>query len=193
MFLFTLLLITFIFDNINAKEELSMDSEMNNRPYYAAYLQDGSCILRSPSTPNEWATYHTIRQMEIVNRYCPKDYVYNANDPEELMPTNYRFVFVDTALSKGQVVGVIRVDLLKDQESSIRWVAIASEHQGKRYGTKMLTLVEQFVQIHGKRLIRVPAEEASKAFYQNVGFVPMDWPDAPQNDGNVFLSKVITG
>lgn len=165
---------------------------MNNGLVHTFSFEQGNFILRSPMTSREWQTYHDIRQTEIVNRYCSKDYLYNFNDPEEQMTTNYRFVLMDAYLSNEKVVGVIRVDLLKGQESSIRWVAIAPGNQRKGYGTIMLTLVEQFVLSQGRHLIRVPAEEESKVFYEKLGFLPMDWPDAPQHDSSLLLAKLIT-
>ena len=80
-------------------------------PIHNFQLSDGTCLLRLPISSAEWHTYHTIRQKEIVERYCAKSYVYNPDHPDELSPSNFRFVLFHMILQK--VVGVIRVDLLE--------------------------------------------------------------------------------
>jgi N-acetylglutamate synthase-like GNAT family acetyltransferase len=152
-------------------------------------FEDDSCVLRSPSTQQEWDDYHMIRQAEIVARYCPVDYQYDYEDPEEQAALNFRFILVLKALQT--VIGTLRIDLLSCDESSLRWVAIAQAFQKKGYGTRMLELGQKFVASQNRKLIRIPAEKTSSGFYEKIGFVPTDWPEAPKDSGNVFLAKAL--
>ena len=180
----------FVFINVNSMHTCSIEErDHKSGPAHFYEVEKGFDVLRSPETRNEWKRYHEIRKQEIVKRYCPQDYKYNKADSEELCSSNYRFIFTDTSLQNSGVIGVIRVDLLERAECSIRWVAIASEFQDKGYGKRMLELVQQFAMVMKRNLIRVPSEEASKGFYTALGFKPSPWPDAPKNDGNIFLAK----
>jgi len=146
--------------------------------------------LRSPNTKAEWDAYHKIRIAEIHNKYCP-ELVYNYADPEEKLKTNFGFVFVDTSLPKNEILGVIRVDLLNSHEAAFRWVAITHELQRKGLGRRMLEVAERFVENQGRKLIRVPAEDDSKGFYEKLGYRYRNWPHNPKDAGNVPLAKEV--
>lgn len=152
------------------------------------YSKEGY-TLRSPKTGKEWGTYHDIRIAEIHNRYCP-ELIYDDEDPEEVKEGNFRFVFLSP---ESAVLGTIRVDLLEqDNEASLRWVAMRSESQRQGFGRRMLELTEWFIKDKSRSLVRVPAEEESRGFYEKLGYTYMDWPEGPKNSGNIPLVKELT-
>jgi ribosomal protein S18 acetylase RimI-like enzyme len=152
------------------------------------YSKDGY-VLRSPSTKEEWDAYHKIRITEIHNRYCP-ELTYDYKDPEENLENNFQFVLLSP--NTADVVGVIRIDLLDSREAALRWVAIRKDLQGQGIGRRMLKLAELFVINQGRSLVRVPAEENSRWFYEKQGYAYMQWPGVPKDAGNATLAKEVS-
>jgi N-acetylglutamate synthase-like GNAT family acetyltransferase len=165
-------------------------SHTKKNPVHRIQYLDLFYELRSPQTEEEWTSYHAIRIAEIQNRYCQGE-EYNYKNPEEELESNYRFVFVDSSTEPPKVIGVIRVDLLDGTEAALRWVAIEGALQRNGHGTCMLVLAEKFAREQGKTLMRVPAEEDSRGFYERerLGYIPMDWPKGPHHPGEVSLGK----
>ncbi|MBS0634975.1 MAG: GNAT family N-acetyltransferase [Verrucomicrobia bacterium] len=140
--------------------------------------------LHAPETAPDWDTYHQIRITQIHNRYCP-DLVYDYNDPEEKQ-NHPRLFKVD-----GKIVGVIRIDLLQENEASFRWIAIDPAHVRQGLGTKMLTLAEEFVKEHGRTTIRIPATAQSLAFAHTLGYKEEPWALMPNEACMIAVSKRI--
>ena len=170
------------------EERVDVPSHVKTQSVHSIRYMDGTLEFRSPQTAAEWNSYHTIRIAEIQERYC-QGKKYNYNNPEEEIENNFRFAFVDSSTIPSKVVGTIRVDLLEDEEAALRWVTIDGKLQKQGLGTRMLVLAETFIRDRGRTLIRVPAEEYSRAFYERLEYIPMDWPNGPHHAGEVSLGK----
>ncbi|MBI2707449.1 MAG: GNAT family N-acetyltransferase [Proteobacteria bacterium] len=152
------------------------------------FLIEEGYSLRSPKHKKEWENYHRIRKEQIHMMYCP-DKLYDVEDKEEKKNNTFPLVFVD---KDGEtILGTVRVDIINNEEASLRWVAIDAPYVGQGLGKKMLTLVEEFLKRRHIGLLRVPAESDSKGFYTHLGYKEVAWPDKPMNAGTLSLAKVI--
>lgn len=144
--------------------------------------------IRAPRTVAEWEAYHNIRITQIHNRYCP-DLIYDYDDPEEKQSNSFPHVFIRQG--SDQVLGVIRIDLLANNEASFRWIAIDPAFVGQGLGSIMINLAEEFVRSHGRRLIRIPATYESLGFAKHIGYIQEPWDQMPKEECMVAVSKKV--
>ena len=142
--------------------------------------------IKPLKTAADSEAYHKIRITQIHNRYCP-DLVYDYDDPEEKQST--RFPRVLKRVGADVVLGVIRIDLLPDNEASFRWIAIDPAYVRQGLGTIMVKLAEEFVQSHKRAVIRIPATHQSLGFAKHLGYVEEPWDLMPKEDCMVAVSK----
>lgn len=143
-------------------------------------------IIRPLKTASDWEAYHNIRITQIHNRYCP-DWVYDYDDPEEKQSTNFPHVL--TRVGADVVLGVIRIDLLPDNEASFRWIAIKPAYVRQGLGSIMLKLAEEFVLSHKRAVIRIPATHESLGFAKHLGYVQEPWDLMPKEDCMIAVCK----
>jgi hypothetical protein len=84
--------------------------------------------LRPVRSPQEWATYHAIRRQIIFAALVPGR-AYDEHDRDEIAPGNVPHVL----LRDGEIVGVVRIDLIGQSRAGLRLVGIRSDlqRQGK--------------------------------------------------------------
>jgi hypothetical protein len=82
--------------------------------------------LRPVRSPQEWAAYHAIRRQAIFAALLP-DQAYDENDPDEVAPGNFPHVL----LRDGEIVGVVRIDLIGRSRAGLPLVASGAISSGK--------------------------------------------------------------
>jgi hypothetical protein len=82
--------------------------------------------LRPVRSPQEWAAYHAIRRQAIFAALLPSQ-AYDEHSPGEVAPGNSPHVL----LHDGEIVGVVRIDLIGQSRAGLRLVGIRNISSGK--------------------------------------------------------------
>lgn len=118
----------------------------------------------SPSSVEQWRTYHAIRRKVLFenrgffNRY-------QEDHPDEFRDGNHPFVLIRHA----EIIGVIRVDI-EGKLAIFRRVAIREDMQRLGHGKQMLALAEAFARGNGCELVRSFVNPEALTFYELCGF-----------------------
>jgi Acetyltransferase (GNAT) domain len=126
--------------------------------------------LRPVRSPQEWAACHAIRRQAIFAALLP-DQAYDENDPDEIAPGNFPHVL----LRDGEIVGVVRIDVIGPSRAGLRLVGVRSDLQ--RQGRVLLRLAEDAARLLGTTEITISAHPASLAFYLANGYRQGEWED----------------
>jgi GNAT superfamily N-acetyltransferase len=123
-----------------------------------------SCALISPSSEEEWATYHRIRRTILFERRGQFG-VYDPNRPDERKPGHFPKLLV----CDSHHVGVVRIDL-SGHVAYLRRVAIDEPWQRQGLGRVLLTLAESCAIEHGARRVESSVAADAVAFYSKCGY-----------------------
>jgi GNAT superfamily N-acetyltransferase len=108
--------------------------------------------LRPVRSPQEWAAYHAIRRQAIFAALLPGQ-AYDETDPDEVAPGNLPHVL----LHDGEIVGVVRIDLIGPSRAGLRLVGIRSDLQRQGHGRVLLRLAEEAARLLGRTEIIINA------------------------------------
>jgi GNAT superfamily N-acetyltransferase len=120
--------------------------------------------LITPSTEEEWASYHRIRRTILFERRGQFG-VYDPNRPDERKPGN----FPKLLICDSHHVGVVRIDVSADV-AYLRRVAIDEPWQRQGLGRLLLALAESFAIEHGARRLESSVAVDAVAFYSKCGY-----------------------
>ena len=112
------------------------------------------------SGPCDRRKNHAIRRQAIFAVLLPGR-TYDETDPDEVAPRNFPHVM----RRDGEIVGVIRIDLIGPSRAGLRLVGIRSDLQRQGYGRILLRLAEGAARRLGKTEIIINAHPTSLAFY----------------------------
>ena len=85
--------------------------------------------LRPVRSPQEWAAYHAIRRQAIFAALRPGQ-AYDETDRHEVAPGNFPHVL----LHDGEIIGVVRIDLIGPIRAGLHPVGICSDLQRQGHG-----------------------------------------------------------
>ncbi len=125
--------------------------------------------LRAPSCDSDWEAYHRIRETvlwEARGRFG----VYDRDHPDEHAAGHHPLLLEH----EGEIVGVVRIDLLEDA-AWLRRVAIAATAQGGGHGRALLELAAALARGHGATLLRSNVAEDAIGFYERCGWTRVEW------------------
>ncbi|MEM7589696.1 MAG: bifunctional GrpB family protein/GNAT family N-acetyltransferase [Myxococcota bacterium] len=132
--------------------------------------------------PQEWETYHRIREEQIFN---PIGVVYDRNHPTLTRDGHYHFV-----LYRGTViVTVAHVEFLNHGEAALRSLATDGDYQRKGYGSYMVQFLEKWVVSQDRCVIRLHSAVDAEAFYKKLGYIDMPFHDVALIPEVVDLGK----
>jgi|694.fasta_scaffold26215_8 GNAT superfamily N-acetyltransferase len=119
----------------------------------------------SPSDPELWRAYHTIRREVLWEARGRDDY--QENHPDELAEGHFPMVFcVD-----GNPLGVIRIDLNEEsREATFRRVAVTPWEQRKGFGRRLMEEAEKFALGRGCQLLVANVAADAIPFYEKIGY-----------------------
>lgn len=123
-----------------------------------------SCALISPSSDEEWSSYHRIRRTILFEKRGQFG-VYDPNHPDDHKPGNFAKLLVCSA----NHIGVVRIDLAGDV-AYLRRVAIDEPWQRQGFGRLLITLSESFATGRGARRIESSAAADAIGFYDKCGY-----------------------
>lgn len=120
--------------------------------------------FQKPNNPEEWNTYHDLRQKILFENR--NDYYYDRNHPDEHLKNNYPFIlYLDN-----KPFGVIRIDLKRDF-AILRRTAIDENEQGKGHGKVMIEYSEKFIKKHKIKRAIVYSSKDAVGFYEKCGYL----------------------
>lgn len=123
-----------------------------------------SCALISPSSDEEWASYHRIRRTILFERRGQFG-VYDPNRPDEHTPGKFAKLLV----CDSHHVGVVRIDIAGDV-AYLRRVAIEEPWQRQGLGRELIRLAESFAIEHGVRRMESSVAADAAGFYEKCGY-----------------------
>lgn len=114
----------------------------------------------------EWEAYHRIRKEQIFDLTKIQ---YDPHHPTITDPDHFHFV-----LYKGtKIIGVAHLEFLAVNEAALRPFAIDAPYQNQGIGTKFLVLLEKWLKLRGKTVIRLHANKRAQTFYERSGYKVM--------------------
>ena len=141
--------------------------------------------LARPATAAEWAAYHEIRRTAIFERYLPGQ-TYDPDDADEFRELNFSHLL----RHNGNAIGTIRIDILEQDRTAFRLIAIRPDRQRLGHGTMLLQLAEQRALSFGCSEIVLNAIKPALGFYRKHGYEPGPWVDVePEREHSVRVGK----
>lgn len=111
---------------------------------------------------------HNIRERVLFT-----DGKYDRRHPDDTNTDNQCFVFI----LNDKPVATVRLDFIRSHEYALRLVAVLPEYQGKKIGSKMMSVIFDYAKQKGiYKLVTNSAIEAVK-FYESLGFIKEHWID----------------
>jgi histone acetyltransferase (RNA polymerase elongator complex component) len=132
----------------------------------------------------EWEVYHRIRKEQI---FAPLNIIYDTNHPYLTSHRHYHFI-----LYKGvNIVTVAHVEFFNNNESAIRSLATDTPYKQKGYGKMMIFLLEKWLRLQNKHVIKVHSNLNSENFYRKLGYHDMSFNDQSISKHIVDLGKIL--
>lgn len=119
--------------------------------------------LVSPTTPAQWQQYFALRYA-ILREPWQQPLGSERDDAEA---EAYHLMVENSA---GVVLAVGRCQLLTPESAQIRFMAVATEQQGKGFGRQVLRGLEEWAQQQGCRTVQLNAREQAVEFYRRLGY-----------------------
>lgn len=136
------------------------------------------------ATPKEWQEYHRIRREQIFE---PLNIIYDENHPTITASNHYHFV-----LYKGlNIVSVAHVEFINESEVAIRSLATDKPYKMKGYAKHMMQLLEKWIKLKGKNIIKLHANPAAENFYRKLGYDTMEFDDVSISKDTIDLGKIL--
>lgn len=128
----------------------------------------------------EWEAYHRIRKDQIFDLMKVQ---YDPNHPTITDSNHFHFV-----LYKGvKIIGVAHLEFLSLTEAALRPFAIDVPYQNQGVGAKFLVLLENWLKLKDKTILRLHANAKAKSFYERLGYEVM-----PFHEDNPAVSVIKT-
>jgi N-acetylglutamate synthase-like GNAT family acetyltransferase len=132
-------------------------------------------------TEEDLLPVHEIREA-ILFKGLPYDRAHKG----DRNPHHFNFVY----LKDGKTVGVVRLDLLQENEAAVRLVTILPAYQNKGIGSKMLAAVEVFARDKNIKRLLTNAGAEAQGFYQKLGYLLGSWTDPGQGLGRPIVQMI---
>lgn len=136
------------------------------------------------ATPKEWQEYHRIRREQIFE---PINIVYDENHPTITLDNHFHFV-----LCKGtKIVTVAHVEFLNESEAAIRSLATDEPYNMRGYAKQMMHLLEKWIKLKGKNIIKLHANPMAENFYRKLGYDNMEFDYISISNDTIDLGKIL--
>jgi thioesterase domain-containing protein len=119
--------------------------------------------LRSPATPDEWQRYYHLRWQILRAPWQQPP----GSERDDLEAQAYHLMLLTP---QGDIAAIGRLHQLEQGGAQVRYMAVATEHQGKGAGGKVLAALELQAVKWGCGYIRLNARDTALAFYQRNGY-----------------------
>lgn len=118
--------------------------------------------VKIPVTQTEWDAYYDLRY-RILREPLGKERGSERNDGDV---TGIHFALVEN----DQLIAVARLDRVDETVCQARFVAVESHLQGKGYGKKIMTALENEAASLGYQKLILHARDYALAFYEKLGY-----------------------
>jgi GNAT superfamily N-acetyltransferase len=143
--------------------------------------------LELAQSPEDWAAYHAIRREAIFAALLP-GVLYDPDYPDEFLPDHFPYVLK----RHGEVVGVMRIDLIDAQRAGFRLIAVRPDLQRGGHGRVLMALAERRARELGRLEAVINAHHTALGFYLGLGYAEGAWVDAgPPPPGTVRVGKAL--
>lgn len=118
--------------------------------------------IRTPITPKEWEQYYSLRY-EVLRKPLNQPLGSERNDGD--LKGQHFALYEDSIL---RAIG--RLDPIDDTISQVRFVAVASNLQGKGFGKMLMDAIEAEAKKEGRSKIILHARDYAVQFYERIGY-----------------------
>ncbi len=118
--------------------------------------------VKKPASEQDWDAYYDLRY-RILREPLGKERGSERNEGDE---TGIHFTLVENNV----FIAVARLDSVDETVCQARFVAVESHLQGKGYGRKIMTALENEAQNLGYRKLILHARDYALPFYERLGY-----------------------
>jgi predicted GNAT family N-acyltransferase len=118
--------------------------------------------VKKPVSEQDWNAYYDLRY-RILREPLGKERGSERNEGDE---TGVHFTLVE----KNVLIAVARLDSVDETVCQARFVAVESHLQGKGYGRKIMTALENEASSLGYRKLILHARDYALPFYERLGY-----------------------
>jgi predicted GNAT family N-acyltransferase len=119
--------------------------------------------VKKPASQKDWEAYYDLRY-RILREPLGKERGSERNDGDE---TGIHFALAENNV----LIAVARLDRLNESVCQARFVAVESHLQGKGYGRKIMTALENEAQDLGYQKLILHARDYALPFYERLGYI----------------------
>jgi GrpB-like predicted nucleotidyltransferase (UPF0157 family) len=131
---------------------------------------------------NEWENYHRIRKEQIFD---PINIEYDINHPSLTAQEHFHF-----ALYQGtKIVTVAHIEFLNEIEAALRSLATDEIYQNNGFGKIMMNFLEKWVQLKGKKILKMHSRLSAESFYRKLGYFDIIFEDPCIQENYINLGK----
>lgn len=131
---------------------------------------------------SEWEHYHRIRKEQIFD---PINVEYDPNHPTINAPLHFHLI-----LYKGiNIVAVAHIEFLSESDAVLRSLATDAPYQTQGFGKEMMILLEKWIKIEGRQVIKMHARPSAENFYRKLGYKECDFDDQCIQGNYIDLGK----
>jgi len=144
--------------------------------------------LITPTTPDAWTQYHTIRKQELFDAKGRINY--DPNHPDEHRAGNVPLLFI----ADGIGIGTARLDTRSIDTGVVRLVSITRAEQGKGYGRILMDRLETLARKKEFSKLFLNAAPEAIGFYERLGYVRDSWDPSELtgiSEDSVQMSKAL--
>lgn len=117
-----------------------------------------------PKTYDELKKYYDLRY-EVLRKPWSQPKGSERDDKEE---TSFHRMIIDE--QNGNAVAVGRLQLNSIEEAQIRYMAVSDAYQGRGYGSKIVTILDNIAREKGSQKIILQSRENAVKFYEKNGY-----------------------
>lgn len=118
--------------------------------------------VKKPASEQDWDAYYDLRY-RILREPLGKERGSERNEGDE---TGIHFTLVENTV----FIAVARLDSIDETVCQARFVAVESHLQGKGYGRKIMTALENEARNLGYRKLILHARDYALPFYERLGY-----------------------
>ena len=118
--------------------------------------------ITSPRTEDEFEKYFELRW-----RILRKPWNEPRGSEKDLDEYNS---FHLMAIDNNDVIGVARLQFVKDKQAQLRYMAVDEKHQGQGIGKRLLNQMETYASGQNAKEIFLHARENAVGFYEKLGY-----------------------
>lgn len=132
----------------------------------------------------EWEAYHQIRDEQI---FSPIYIDYDRNHPTITAENHFHFVLCQGT----QIVSTAHVEFLNAHEAALRTLATDAPFQNQGFGKALVTLLERWVKLQGREILKTHARLKAEDFYRRLGYNDMPFDDPCIEQDYINLGKIL--